>query len=1132
MPVVKCRHSFKFLVYQFKRRLVNTNIKLFPHLLFIVVIALTSCGHPTENSESGVNNSNPLFTLLSKDQTHVDFSNTLTEGLNTNVLMYEYFYNGGGVATGDLNGDGLLDVYFTGNMTDNKLYLNKGHMQFADITAVADVAGRPGPWKTGVTMADVNGDGKLDIYVCYSGNVRDEKRQNQLFINTGNDKDGIPHFTEQAQQYRLADAGYSTQAVFFDYDRDGDLDMFLLNHSPIQLPVLDEVNTAAMLKKSNSPNGVRLYKNDNNVFKNVTEQAGISSSDLTYGLGAAIADINGDGWPDIYISNDYTIPDFLYINNGDGTFTNKLQSSLGHTSQFSMGNNVSDINNDALPDIFTLDMLPEDNHRQKLLFAPDNYEKFGLTIRTGFYYQYMRNMLQINNGNGTFSEIGQLSGISNTDWSWAPLFADYDNDGWKDLFVTNGYTRDFTNMDFVKYMGDFLKDKRMMRKDIYNLVQQMPSSQVKSYFFKNNGNLTFTNTSAPWGITQSSNSNGAAYADLDNDGDLDLVVNNINQPAFIYQNESDKQINNHYLQLKLNGAIKNTQGVGAKVTIYIKNKKQYLEQMPNRGFQSSVSPILHFGLGTDKVIDSLRIVWQQGKEQVVRNIKANQLLTLNENDAANSRQTLNTEKPIFTEINSPIVNKQVKNSLNDFKRQPLMVNPLSFSGPCITKGDVNGDGLEDVYVGGGNGVPGMLYLQQPGGKFNAKPEAAFDADKKSNDTDALLFDANGDGKPDLYVCSGGYDNYIPDDPLLQDRLYLNDGKGNFAKSKDALPVMRSSKSCVRMADINGDGHPDLFVGGRVIPGRYPEAPQSYILVNDGKGHFTDETAKYNSELKHIGMVTDAAWVDMNGDKVPDLILVGEWMPVTVMLNEHSKLVNSTNTYFDKPNSGWWNKILVEDFNHDGHPDLLVGNQGLNTQCKASDKEPAEMYFKDFDDNGAVDPIFCFYIQHQSYPYVSRDELLEQISMMRSRFPDYKSYADASLTDIFTALELKGAGHLQANNLATTCFLSDSKGKLHSSSLPLQVQFSPVYTITSLDYDHDGKQDLLLCGNINKARLRLGKYDANYGTLLKGDGKGHFEYIPQLKSGFKLWGDVRSAIEVNHTLLFGVNQQGVKAYKEF
>ncbi|HTK21574.1 MAG TPA: VCBS repeat-containing protein [Mucilaginibacter sp.] len=1110
---------------------MNTYIKLSYRLLFIGVLAVAGCGRKSGDKEAADTGGNPLFTLLSPEQTHVDFSNTLTEGLNTNVLMYEYFYNGGGVATGDLNGDGLPDLYFTGNMTDNELYLNKGHMQFEEVTAVAGVAGRPGPWKTGVTMADVNGDGKLDIYVCYSGNVRAEKRQNQLFINQGNDKDGVPHFIDQAQQYGLADEGYSTQAVFFDYDRDGDLDMFLLNHSPIQLPVLDEVNTAEALKKQDSPNGVRLYRNDNGVFKNVTAEAGISSSDLTYGLGAAIDDVNGDGWPDIYISNDYTIPDFLYINNGDGTFTNKLQSSVGHTSQFSMGNNISDINNDGLPDIFTLDMLPEDNHRQKLLFAPDNYEKFDLSLRTGFYYQYMRNMLQINNGNGTYSEIGQLSGLSNTDWSWAPLFADYDNDGWKDLFVTNGYTRDFTNMDFVKYMSDFMKDRRLMRKDIYDLVQKMPSSQVKSYLFKNNGNMTFTNTSAAWGITQSSNSNGAAYVDLDNDGDLDLVVNNINQSAFIYQNEANKQLDNHYLQVKLNGAAKNTQGIGAKVTIYVKDKKQYLAQMPSRGFQSSVSPILHFGLGKDSKVDSLRVIWQQGKEQVLKNIKADQQLTLNEKDANGNFQIQKTPPSLFTEVKSPVVNTQEKNSINDFKRQPLMVNPLSFSGPCMIKGDINGDGLEDVYVGGGSGKAGTIYIQQPGGGFIAKSEPAFEADKKSSDADAVFFDANGDGKPDLYVCSGGYDNFVPDDALLQDRLYLNDGKGNFIKSNDALPKMRSSKSCVRVADINGDGHPDLFVGGRVIPGRYPEMPTSYVLINDGKGHFTDQTKQISSSLQHIGMVTDAAWVDMNGDKKPDLILVGEWMPVTVMINNNGKLTDNTSAYFDEPTNGWWNKILVEDFNHDGHPDLIIGNEGLNTQCKVSAAEPAEMYYKDFDDNGAVDPIFCFYIQGKSYPYISRDELLEQISMMRSRFPDYKSYADVSLGDIFTTQEFQGAGHLKATNLSTSYYLSDSKGKLHANAFPLEVQSSPVFTITTLDYDHDGNKDILLCGNINKARLRLGKSDANYGILLKGDAKGHFTYVPQLKSGFHLWGDVRSVLEVNKTLLFGINQQGVRAYKE-
>lgn len=1104
----------------------KTNISIFWLLLLLssFLFACNSEGTKESNEEA---DGPTLFRLLEAEQTQVNFQNTLTEGLNTNILMYEYFYNGGGVAAGDLNGDGLEDLYFTANMSENKLYLNKGGMQFEDITAQSGAAGREGPWKTGVTLVDINGDDQLDIYVCYSGALPDPKRKNQLFINQGNDDNGRPSFSEEAEKYGLASDAFSNQAYFLDYDRDGDLDMLLLNHNPKSLPVLNEASTAEFLKKDDPQRGVRLYQQENGIFQDITQNAGISGSALTYGLGLGVTDVNNDGWPDFYVSNDYTIPDYLYINNQDGTFTNRLNESIGHNSQFSMGNDIADINNDGWQDIITLDMLPEDNHRQKLLLAPDNYAKFDLNVRSGFHYQYMRNMLQLNNGDGTFSEIGQLAGISNTDWSWAALLADYDNDGWKDLYVTNGYYRDYTNLDFIKYMDDYVKSKgRLVREDVLAIISRMPASDVSNYIFANGGNLSFENKTTAWGVQQTANSNGAAYADLDNDGDLDLIVNNINQPAFIYENTASSD--GFFLQLDLQGEGLNTQGVGARVTISAGGLQQQLEQYPTKGYLSCVSPRMHFGLGEIDLVDSLYIQWSSGKEQLLLNVAVDLVLALAEKDATASAKPVPEVASLFQSTTSPIAYINGSTTFRDFDRQALLTTEFSHSGPFMLAADVNGDELEDILVGGAAGQKTNLYLQDQAGRFRLQSISAFDEDADHHDADAVFLDANGDGQLDIYIASGGYHQFLPNDPILQDRLYLNIGGGQFAKAP--LPQIRGSKGCVSAQDINGDGAPDLFVGGRVVPGRYPETPQSFLLINDGTGKFSDQMTSWAPDLQQIGMVTDAEWVDLDGDQQMELVLAGEWMPLQVWTITGQKLEDVSDQYFDQSHTGWWNHLRISDLNGDQKPDILAGNIGTNTQFRASPAEPVELYYKDFDNNGSIDPVLCYYIQGTSYPYVTRDELLNQLSGLRSKFPTYRSYANMTLSEVFDPEELTGAGHLSANHMETTLFLSNAEGKLQAQELPLQAQFTPVYASTIGDFNGDGALDLLLAGNNRHAKLRLGQWDANYGTLLLGDGKGAFTYVNQIRSGLQVKGDVRSIVQVKDQLLFGINGGLIKAYK--
>lgn len=1070
-----------------------------------------------------------LFEPVPPKKSGILFKNSIKENKQHNALTYENLYNGGGVAVGDLNNDGLEDIFFISNMEYNKLYLNLGDFKFRDITGSSGVGGRAG-WKSGVTMVDINGDNLLDIYVCYSGKESPERRRNELFINKGDLK-----FEEKAKAYGLDDPSYSTLGAFFDYDLDGDLDLFLVATNVIVIRGM-ELDKA---RKNNDPYaGDKLFRNDGGHFTDISKEAGIISNGLGYGLGVAVSDLNKDGLPDIYITNDYIEPDYMYINNGNGTFTNELEQHIQHISLSAMGCEINDFNNDTWPDIFTADMLPFDNFRQKLLYVPENYLEYAMVVMQGYYHATQRNMLQLNNANGNFSEIGQFAGISNTDWSWAPLFADYDNDGWKDFSITNGYFKDYTNRDFLKYKRDYYSQQARAKApaDTFMLVSSMKSTPLHNYIFKNNKDMTFTDKSLEWGFNQKGFSNGAAYCDLDNDGDLDLLINNQNEYASVYRNmlRESNTGNANYLNIVLKGDNANVNGLGSKVYVYTTSGAQYLEQMPTRGYQSCVSLRLHFGLADNDKADSVKVVWPLGKVSLMKNVRANQFLVITEASSGKKEVQVASPAKIFSPAETLINYEHVEFGSNDFKRQPLLGTMLSPVGPIIAAADVNGDKLTDVFIGGSKENPGKLYIQSASGAFTASSQFTFREDFACSDADALFFDADKDGDQDLYIVSGSYQDYTRNDKSLQDRLYLNNGTGRFTRQADALPVMLNSKSCVRAADIDKDGENELFVGGRVMPGEYPVPQESYILHQDRPAHYKNIAPTLSPEMKSAGMVTDAVWIDLNNDSWPDLIIAGEFMPLRVFINEKGKkLTEATGSWFSENEGGLWNKITVADFDHDGNMDLLAGNLGTNSQLKSSATEPLQLTFWDFDNNGTIDPILTYYLQGKSYPFASRDEVIGQINILRKKFPDYESYANATLADIFTPADLKGASTLSAGELRTVLY-KNTGTKFEKRLLPPEAQFSPVYAIETLDFNKDGNPDFILAGNQSANCVKIGVTDASYGQLFEGDGKGNFRYISQTVSGLSITGDVKSmkivTIKGNRYLLAGINNFGVVTYR--
>jgi hypothetical protein len=1063
----------------------------------------SGCGREKDNTRTG----DTLFEKIGKEQSGVNFSNDLTFDTEFNIYTYRNFYNGGGVGLGDVNNDGLIDIYLTANQGPNRLFLNKGDFKFEDITDKSGVAGTRA-WSTGVSLADVNGDGLLDIYVCNSGDIKNDNKENELFINNGD-----LTFTDKAAEYNVADKGYTTHAAFFDYDKDNDLDLYILNNS------YQAIGSFNLRKNERSKRDVlggdKLLRNDNGKFTDVSEEAGIYGSVIGFGLGVTVGDLNKDGWQDIYVSNDFFERDYLYINLHNGKFEETLTTQMKSISGASMGADVADINNDTYPDIFVTEMLPWENKRLKTVTTFESWDRYSFSVQNDYYHQYTRNMLQLNNGDNTFSEIGRLAGVEATDWSWGALIFDMDNDGWRDIFVSNGIYQDLTNQDYLQYISNEEVVRSIVaggKVDYKKLVELIPSNAVPNQAFHNEGGLRFKEKAEEWGLKEADFSNGAAYGDLDNDGDMDIVINNVNTQASIYRNRTDLAAS-RYLKFVLKGTRMNTQAFGTRITITDESEKFYSEQMPIRGFESSVDPRPNIGLGARDTVDNVWIQWPDGTEYEMKNVATNQVISLEMGKhVIQVVQEPYEEELLFSKILNVIDYKHKETPFVDFDRDRLIFQMLSNEGPRMSKGDVNGDGLEDVYIGGAKGSAGALFVQSKGAnvKFTKTNQKLFDTDSLSEDMDSEFFDVDSDGDLDLYVCSGG--NELPGTSAgLADRLYINDGKGSFKKKEDMLMASKLvSTSAVNAADYDGDGDMDLFVGERLIPFSYGLPCRGYLLKSDGKGALTDVTETDAPSLVGIGMITDAVWNDVDGDKDPDLVIVGEYMPVTILINDNGKFTNKTKEFGLEKSAGWWNRIHVADINADGFDDFVLGNLGLNSRLHASEQKPVCMYVNDFDQNGTIEHIVCTYNGEKSYPLALRHDLIAQIPSLKKKYLKYESYQDQTIEQIFTPEQLKNAVKLEAFVFENSTLMNLGGKSFALQPLPIAAQLSPVYGIETGDFDGDGLIDILVGGNQYRVKPELGRYDGSYGLYLKGDGEGLFE---ARRYGFKVDGEVRDIMTV-------------------